>query len=96
MKTLYHSLVHPFISYGILAWGNARPSILRKTFLLQKRAIRIVNNAAYNNSHTEPLFKKSEVLSVTFLYYMRVYRRHRMNERSVNVTLVLALIHCYT
>ena len=28
MKTLYFSLVHPHILYGILAWGNANMATL--------------------------------------------------------------------
>ena len=57
LKTLYFALIHPHILYGILAWGNATPSVLHKTVVLQKRAIRTINKSTYN-SHTEPLFKK--------------------------------------
>ena len=48
MKTLYYALIHSHLSYGILAWGNATQSALRQTTLLQKRAIRLINNARYN------------------------------------------------
>ena len=37
LKTLYHALVHPHLSYGILAWGAAGPTILKKTIILQKK-----------------------------------------------------------
>ena len=57
LKTLYFSMINPYLQYGILAWGfnNTR---LQK---LQKRAIRIITNSKYN-SHTEPLFKKTNIL----------------------------------
>ena len=67
MKILYFSLVHPHLSYGILAWGNANSAVLNNTIKLQKRAIRIINNAGYN-SHTDPLFKISGILKVKYLY----------------------------
>ena len=71
MKTLYFSLVHPHILYGILAWGNAKAATLHKTIVLQKRALRTMNNAKYN-SHTEPLFKTAEILKVKDLYEYQI------------------------
>ena len=83
MKILYFSLVHPHLSYGILAWGNANSAVLNKTIKLQKRAIRIINNAGYN-SHTDPLFKISGILKVQDLYqyqttlFMLDYNNNRL------------------
>ena len=51
LRTLYFALMHPHLSYGIIAWGSADKSITRQTNLLQKRAIRIITNSAFN-SHT--------------------------------------------
>ncbi len=67
LRTLYYALVHPHLSYGILAWGNASSSLTNKTFLLQKRALRTILNAPYN-SHTEPLFKSAGILKLEDLY----------------------------
>ncbi len=64
-------MIHPYISYGILAWGNASQSIMKQTIILQKRAIRVINGAGYN-SHTEPLFKKSQILKLNDLYEQEV------------------------
>ena len=36
LKTLYTALIHPHLSYGILAWGNANKSILKPLESLQK------------------------------------------------------------
>ncbi len=63
LLTLYYSMVHPYITYGLLTWGNATPSVLKKTIILQKRAIRYIHNAQYN-SHTEPLFKSLNILKL--------------------------------
>ena len=67
LVTLYNALVHPHISYGILAWGCANISILNKTILLQKRDLRTIFNIPYNG-HTEPLFKTAHILKLTDIY----------------------------
>ena len=71
LKTLYSALIQPYISYGILAWGNANASNLQKTSKLQKRAVRLITNSGYN-SHTEPLFKKCQIFKIEDLYKFQV------------------------
>jgi len=71
LKTLYFALIHPHLTYGILAWGNASSPILYKTKMLQKHAIRVINRAHYN-SHTDPLFKKDGILKLNDLYESQV------------------------
>ena len=39
LLTLYFTLVHPRLLYGIIAWGNASPTALNRVICLQKRAI---------------------------------------------------------
>jgi hypothetical protein len=67
MRTLYFALVHSHFTYGLLAWGNASKAALHRSIILQKRALRIINNANYNG-HTDPLFKASRVLKLNDLY----------------------------
>lgn len=71
LKTLYSALIHPYLSYGILAWGNANASVLHKTIILQKRAIRTIHNSWYK-SHTEPLFKRSQILKLNDLHEFQI------------------------
>ena len=71
LKTLYFALINPHLLYGILAWGNAKISLLGKTITLQKRAVRTISMSAYN-SHTDPLFRKLEILKVKDLYIAQV------------------------
>ena len=66
MKSLYYSLIHSHPSDRNLVWGNATQSALHQTILLQKRAIRLNNNAKYN-SHTDPLFRSSRILKLADL-----------------------------
>ena len=47
----------PHPNYGILAWGHQA----KRLHLIQKRAVRILTTSKYN-SHTEPLFKQTNML----------------------------------
>ena len=57
LKTLYNSLILPYINYCCQVWGNSSKYLINKLIILQKRAIRIVSKSMYS-SHTAPLFKK--------------------------------------
>jgi len=64
---MYFALIQPHLIYGISAWGRAFPSVVHKTELLQKRAIRTINKSKYD-SYTEPLFKQSNIVKFKELY----------------------------
>jgi hypothetical protein len=40
LKTLYYSLVHPYILYGITAWGFVNSSALTQLIIMQKRILK--------------------------------------------------------
>ena len=71
LRKLYYALIQPHLTYGILAWGNADQSILRKTITLQKRAIRTIHKSTCN-SHTNPLFNTSQILKISYLYQSQI------------------------
>ena len=48
LKALYTSLIHPYLSYGIETWHGTYQNYTSKIFVLQKKAIRAINNLAYN------------------------------------------------
>lgn len=55
------------------------PSLINELFKLQKSAIRIICNAAYND-HTEPLFKKEEILPLPDLVtFFKIQFAHRFS-----------------
>jgi hypothetical protein len=66
LKSLYFALVHSHFIYGIHVWSAAPQYVINSLEKLQKKAIRIINSAPYN-SHTEPLFKKCEILPISLL-----------------------------
>ena len=62
LMSLYYSLFHSHLSYGICLYGLADSQYTSKITLIQKKAVRIISNARFN-AHTEPLFKKLGILT---------------------------------
>ena len=68
---IYRSLVLPYLSYGLVAWGQAAQTHLNKIFTLQKRALRLMHFAQYR-SHATPFFIASNVIPLNMLYFKSV------------------------
>ena len=62
---LYFTMVQPYLTYGIILWGSTYQSYLKRTVILQKKAIRYIHKADYN-AHTKPLFYASNVLNIHY------------------------------
>ena len=67
LKMLYFSMVHSYLTYGIIIWGNACETKLNRIYILQKRAMRIISHCSYRSS-TNSLFIKYNILKVKELY----------------------------
>ena len=63
LKTIYYSLVYPYLQYGIVFWGGACKTHLDKLFVSQKKIIRIITNSSYR-AHTNPLFFNQSLLKL--------------------------------
>ena len=61
LRTLYNSMILPYLYYCNLAWGGTYKSNLQRIVILQKRALRIVSNSTYD-AHTGPIFKELKLL----------------------------------
>ena len=48
LKTLYTSHIHLYLSYDIESWHGTYQNNTYTIFVLQKKAIRAINNLAYN------------------------------------------------
>ena len=74
LKTLYISLIHPYLSFGIEAWHGTYQNNTSKIFVLQKKARRAINNLATMNiplipMHTSNVTKYSNFLiSISFKF----------------------------
>jgi len=67
LTTLYYTLIHPYISYGITLWGSANKNQLSKIQIMQKKSVRIIIKAKYKD-HTEPIFKRLKILKLEDIY----------------------------
>ena len=67
LRSLYFSIFNSHLSYGLPAWGNADKLYLEKINLIQKKAIRAITFADFND-HTSPLLKELKILSLSDLY----------------------------
>ena len=66
---IYRSLIFPpYTYYGIAAWGQAVQVYLRKVFILQKRALRLMFFAG-NRSHAIPLFVSAKCLTPQYALF---------------------------
>ena len=56
IKTLYYSLINPFLLYGIEVWHGTYANITNKIFIFQKKACRAIHNLhAFQYSHNRIL-----------------------------------------
>ena len=71
LETLCTSLIHPYLSYGIEAWHGTYQNNTSKIFILPEKAIRAINNLAYNE-HTKAYFKLTKypnfLISISFKF----------------------------
>ena len=65
--TIYNGLMTTHILYGLKCWGFNQERILK----LQKKAMRIICSSGYL-SHSEPLFKKPNVLKIDGLFKLQL------------------------
>ena len=63
LKTIYNSLVMPYLQYGILIWGFD----CQRLEILQKKCIRLITNS-YKYEHTEKLFKSLNTLKISDIF----------------------------
>lgn len=77
-RLLYMSFVNSYLNYGILLWGPmASAKDFGRLFIMQKKSLRLIQNARYN-APTGPIFKEQKILKLVdmvelelskFMYY---------------------------
>ena len=71
LKTLYYAIIHPFLTYGILAWGNTYRTSIEPLFILQKKALRLMTFSKIDQ-HSSPLFKSLEIVKIYDLVVLNI------------------------
>ena len=66
LTNIYKSLILPYLTYGLVAWGNASKNYLNKIVVLQKRVLRLIY-FVNREEHAIPLFLNAKILPISFL-----------------------------
>lgn len=66
-KQLYYALFNSSMTYCMLVWGNTTAANMHKITVLQKRAVRIIENVHFLE-HTAPLFQKNKIIKAKDMY----------------------------
>ena len=61
---VYHSLIHSYLRYGIIVWGNAPEATLKPLQILINRALRIMTFAPFGRIDLKPIYRELKVLDV--------------------------------
>lgn len=85
LRLIYFSLVYPHLHYGILCWGSAYPTHLKKLLIKQKWAVKIITNSNIRSPST-PLFHSLKILKINeiFKYKIGMEVRRLINNNSLN------------
>ena len=67
LKSLYYTLIHPYLTYCTVIWGGAIQKYLRNIQNMQNKAIRTICNAKYND-HVTPLYTHLKITPLETLY----------------------------
>ena len=71
LRTIYFSLFHSHLQYGIVVWGNACTTFLCRIRTLQNRAIRLISSVPLR-TNLSPYYRKHRILRVDELYRFEV------------------------
>ena len=87
LKQLYHSLVHPYISYAILALGSESKTQVKKVQTKQNTVIRTIFFATTRGKNTEsafPVMNLLDILSVTSIFELQALKfAHRWHSKAL-------------
>ena len=97
LTNIYKSLVLPYLTYGLVAWGNASKNYLNKIVVLQKRVLLLISFVD-RKEYAIPLFVNAKILPITFLYYEAVFittvhlltSRNFLRELQTSIHIILA------
>ena len=71
LKQLYYNLIYSHLNYNVCCYASTYDIHLNKLYLLQKRVIRIINNASFY-AHTDPLFFSNGILKIHDIHKLNI------------------------
>ena len=96
LTQLYYSLVYPFLTYGLVVWGNTYATTLKPIVTLQKQALRIITFSK-RDAQSNPIFSWIWLLcklpflcfSITIICYLRPLTITTLHSYHLNITIIL-------
>ena len=76
LKNVYHALIHSYLRYGILIWGNASKSVRTPLQTLLNKAARIMVSAPFGNIDLKPAYDYLKILDVSKLFMLETAKYH--------------------
>ena len=80
LKSVYYSLVHSYIRYGLVTWGSASSTILSPLYTALHKVLRIMTFAPFGNIDLNPIFDFLQVLDlskmISFELGKFLYKKH--------------------
>ena len=70
LKDVYHALIHSYMRYGILTWGNASQTSLKPLKVLINRAVRIMTFTPFGRIDLDPIYSFLMILDVEQVFYL--------------------------
>ncbi len=67
LKSVYYTLIHPYINYGNLIWGSANKTFTNSILTLQNKAVRIMTSSKYN-AHSKPLYTATKIMTLSDIH----------------------------
>ena len=71
LRLLYFAFIYPYLTYCNIIWAGTFPCHLENLSILQKKAVRIINNAPFL-AHTNDLFLNSHLLKLKDIHKLSV------------------------
>ena len=68
---LYYALIYPFLTYGLISWGDTYSSTTQPLFILQKRAMRMMTFSKFRE-HSSPIFKRLNIVKLPDLVFLNI------------------------
>ena len=72
LREVYHALIHSYLRYGIIAWGTAAKTSIKKLQTIINRAIRIMAFVPNSSIDLNPLFEILEILKLDDIYNLEL------------------------
>ena len=71
LKTIYYTLVYPYLTYGIILWGSTYKTYLTKLFIIKKQIVRSILKLNYWE-HSHPLFTCLKLFKLNHVYELEI------------------------